>query len=255
MNGQTTLEETLTCFTRIRDKEWFPEASVIVILTNPEAFAVKLQHTPLSNYYPEFDDRLGSGYGIKFVSRMFERQISHRTYPDLKRVCYIHVAESDDSSLRNYVANAIEGAASLQNNSDKLGYAPTSPIVDQRLMSPGLTKKTMRSSMRQSAEPEPLTLRPQPRQQRSSPIFDRRSKNKSAPPQSKPMTQKIISRFANSDDEDGGGPRTFRSRFEDSSDDEPASEAEHVTYGRLVRGIPRKADDGDSTELEDSSDE
>jgi serine/arginine repetitive matrix protein 2 len=64
------------------------------------------------------------------------------------------------------------------------------------------------------------------------------------------LTKRITSRFADSDDEDDAGPRTFRSRFEDSSDDEE----EPVKY-RPVRGIPRKADDGDSTDLDDSDDE
>lgn len=62
------------------------------------------------------------------------------------------------------------------------------------------------------------------------------------------------SRFADSDDEgDGGRPQVYRSRFADSSDeDEPGS-----SNLRPVRGIPRRqgAYDGDSTELEDSSEE
>lgn len=62
------------------------------------------------------------------------------------------------------------------------------------------------------------------------------------------------SRFAASDDEDDEArPRVFRSRFADSSDeDEPGNDAL-----RPVRGIPRRqgAHDGDSTDLEDSSEE
>lgn len=61
------------------------------------------------------------------------------------------------------------------------------------------------------------------------------------------------SRFVDSDDEgDGARAQVFRSRFADSSDeDEPG------TILRPVRGIPRRqgAHDGDSTELEDSSEE
>lgn len=62
------------------------------------------------------------------------------------------------------------------------------------------------------------------------------------------------SRFADSDDEDDEArQRVFRSRFADSSDeDEPGN-----NNLRPVRGIPRRrdADDGDSTELSDSSEE
>ncbi|KAN0071632.1 hypothetical protein V8E54_010228 [Elaphomyces granulatus] len=63
------------------------------------------------------------------------------------------------------------------------------------------------------------------------------------------------SRFPASDDEsDGGLPRDFRSRFQDVSDDDDDPSA---TPLRPVRGIPRRQSecDGDSTELQDSSDE
>lgn len=68
-----------------------------------------------------------------------------------------------------------------------------------------------------------------------------------------PGKAKKGSRFVDSDDEDDEArPQVFRSRFADSSDDdEPGSNL------RPVRGIPRRqgAHDGDSTELEDSSEE
>lgn len=133
------------------------------------------------------------------------------------------------------------------------GIRSMSPPLVRRPMSPPLGNKTMRTSMRQSAEPQPPTMRSQPQQQRASSLFGRR-KTKSPPPAARaaplPLTKRITSRFADSDDEDDVGPRTFRSRFEDSSEDEE----EPVKY-RPVRGIPRKADDGDSTDLDDSDDE
>ncbi|KAJ5689519.1 hypothetical protein N7462_003911 [Penicillium macrosclerotiorum] len=61
------------------------------------------------------------------------------------------------------------------------------------------------------------------------------------------------SRFADSDGEgDEAQPQIFRSRFADSSDEEAGDNSM-----RPVRGIPRRrgAHDGDSTELEDSSEE
>jgi hypothetical protein len=60
-------------------------------------------------------------------------------------------------------------------------------------------------------------------------------------------------RFADSDgEEDEARAQTFRSRFESSDEEEPGNKAM-----RPVRGIPRRqgADDGDSTELDDSSEE
>ena len=53
-----------------------------------------------------------------------------------------------------------------------------------------------------------------------------------------------------SDDEDVPLPTAFQSRFGDSSDEETAP-----VKMRPVRGIPRRGNEGDSTELEDSSDD
>lgn len=83
------------------------------------------------------------------------------------------------------------------------------------------------------------------------------STNKKTPPRAKftkpPPTSKGASRFANSDDEDEPRPQVFRSRFADSSDEDEGSK----NVMRPVRGIPRRqgAHDGDSTDLEDSSEE
>ncbi|KAJ5665512.1 uncharacterized protein N7477_007960 [Penicillium maclennaniae] len=85
------------------------------------------------------------------------------------------------------------------------------------------------------------------------------STNKKAPPRAKftkpPSKSRSATRFANSDDEDGPHPRVFRSRFADSSDEEKGDGSNPVM--RPVRGIPRRqgAHDGDSTDLEDSSEE
>ncbi|CAP94981.1 hypothetical protein E8E15_002970 [Penicillium rubens] len=83
------------------------------------------------------------------------------------------------------------------------------------------------------------------------------STNKKAPPRAKftksPPKSVRTTRFANSDGEDEARPQVFTSRFADSSDeDEPGN-----NKLRPVRGIPRPqgADDGDSTELDDSSEE
>ncbi|KAE8156530.1 hypothetical protein BDV40DRAFT_280808 [Aspergillus tamarii] len=68
----------------------------------------------------------------------------------------------------------------------------------------------------------------------------------------KPSGALFTSRFAESDDEQGTNKKKWQSRFEDSSDDEERV----VNNLPPVRGIPRRqgAHDGDSTELEDSSD-
>ncbi|CAG8931972.1 unnamed protein product [Penicillium salamii] len=116
--------------------------------------------------------------------------------------------------------------------------------LDHRPMSAGSSNGTMRKTLRSPAGGERYSF------------F---STNKKAPPRAKftksPPKSGRATRFANSDDEneDEARPQTFASRFADSSDEEQP----HSNVMRPVRGIPRRqgADDGDSTELDDSSEE
>lgn len=81
------------------------------------------------------------------------------------------------------------------------------------------------------------------------PILGKSASLKKAPGKS---NAKFNLRFENPSDEDVSRVKDFQSRFEDSSDDEVEMEK-----FRPVRGIPRRkdTDDGDSTDLEDSSDD
>lgn len=130
---------------------------------------------------------------------------------------------------------------------DRGGIRSLSP-VNRRPFSPPGGGPMMRSSMRTSVDSGPRTLRNQEGHQKSS-SSPFAGFGKSRPKSAAGAPSRIKSRFADSDDEDAATPRIFNSRFEDSSDEEP----EPVKL-RPVRGIPRKIDEGDSTDLEDSSD-
>ena len=119
--------------------------------------------------------------------------------------------------------------------------------VDRRPFSAGGGHSTMRTSMRASVDSGPRTMRNQGGNQRSSGGFAGFSKSR--PKSAGAPVSKLKSRFADSDEEEATGPQLFNSRFEESSDEE----SEPVKF-RPVRGIPTKIDEGDSTDLEDSSD-
>ena len=99
---------------------------------------------------------------------------------------------------------------------------------------------SMRTSMRDSIEPSKPNRGKSPSR---FPGFGKSSKPKAA---AKEPTNRFSSRFADSSDEEDG-PINRRSRYADSSDED---EAVGLTP---VRGIPRRIDEGDSTDLEDSS--
>ena len=121
----------------------------------------------------------------------------------------------------------------------------------RRPFSPVGEPKGFRSSMRTSVDETGPALRGQPEKRSSSLFGKRNAKSPSpAPAKSRPFSSGLQSRLKDSDDEHEPRKKTFRSRFQDSDDEE----TEPQTF-RPVRGIPRKAEERDSTDLEDSSDE
>ncbi|KAH1487095.1 hypothetical protein LV164_003435 [Aspergillus fumigatus] len=115
----------------------------------------------------------------------------------------------------------------------------SSPAIESRPLSSGSVTGTMRT-----------TLRSGPKNDKTPSIFSNRSAKLKV---TKTATPRFISRFPDSDDEDADfRQRKLQRRYDDSSDDEQ----DRVMRGlRPVRGIPRRqgTNDGDSTELEDSS--
>lgn len=144
----------------------------------------------------------------------------------------------DHQALRRTMRSSAAGAHVQASSPTERNESP----LDHRPLSAGSSNGTMRKTLRGPAAGERYSF------------F---STNKKAPPRAKftkphPKSGRAT-RFEHSDDEDEGRPQFFTSRFADSSDeDQPRS-----NKLRPVRGIPRPqgADDGDSTELEDSSEE
>ncbi|KAF7125317.1 hypothetical protein CNMCM5793_001495 [Aspergillus hiratsukae] len=116
----------------------------------------------------------------------------------------------------------------------------SSPSFESRPLSSGSGTGTMRTTLRSSG----------PKNDKPSTFFSARSQKSKA---TKTTTPRFVSRFPDSDDEDADfRQRKLQRRYDDSSGDE---EGRVVHTLRPVRGIPRRqgTNDGDSTELEDSS--
>ena len=78
---------------------------------------------------------------------------------------------------------------------------------------------------------------------------------KPAPTQAKTKKPRFSSRFGDSSDEEDGGGAYRSSRFADSSDEDEPMPIKTPTNLTPVRGIPKRIDEGDSTDLEDSDPE
>lgn len=154
-------------------------------------------------------------------------------------------AKANDSG-RYSMRRSMRSDASPPSNVDRRAVRSLSP-VQRRPFSPSSEQVAMRSSMRGSfGSGDAPTLRNQNTTQRSSSLFGRK---KDARSPTRPMSLRIgsNSRVADSDDDRNSRPKVYKSRFQDSDDEDSGF--------RPVRGIPRKAKDDDSTDLEDSSDE
>ena len=127
--------------------------------------------------------------------------------------------------------------------------SPAGSMARRPFSSVGPGANGMRTSMRDSIDsgkPARATVRGSldSKRPKSPSRFGFGKASKPKPVDSKPSSR-FSSRFGDSSDEEDGPP-ILSSRFADSSDDEPAE----LTP---VRGIPRRIDEGDSTDLEDSS--
>lgn len=127
--------------------------------------------------------------------------------------------------------------------------SPTGSMARRPFSSLGPGGSGMRTSMRDSMDigkPARTTLRGsvESKRPKSPSRFGFGKAAKAKPADLKPSSR-FSSRFGDSSDEEDGRPN-LTSRFVDSSDDEPAD----LTP---VRGIPKRIDEGDSTDLEDSS--
>ena len=127
--------------------------------------------------------------------------------------------------------------------------SPTDSMARRPFSSVGPSGSGMRTSLRDSTDlgkPARTSLRGSMDSKRpKSPSrfgFGKASKPKAADSK---QSSRFSSRFGDSSDEEESRPN-LSSRFADSSDDEPADFTP-------VRGIPRRIDEGDSTDLEDSS--
>ncbi|KAJ5709164.1 hypothetical protein N7493_010498 [Penicillium malachiteum] len=135
------------------------------------------------------------------------------------------------------------GAGGMQGPPSDRTDSPT----DRRPMSSGSNQGTMRKTLRgpPGGGNERYSFFSTNKKAVSAPRGGRLSKNPSRSGQG--------TRFKDSDEEDERQPQVFRSRFADSSDEGEQGD----NSMRPVRGIPRRmgAYDGDSTDLEDSSEE
>ncbi|ETI23843.1 hypothetical protein G647_05650 [Cladophialophora carrionii CBS 160.54] len=143
---------------------------------------------------------------------------------------------------------SMRGAADPTLRGDTRNGARSVSPVGRRPFSPPDSSRPMRTTLRASIDNTP-TLRGSAETRRSSSMLGRQQR--SNPPLPTAFKQNNRSRILDSDDsDDEPRPSKFRSRFDDDSDDEV-----EVPQFAPVRGIPRRNNDDESTDLDDSSEE
>ena len=158
-------------------------------------------------------------------------------------------------SGRFSMRRSMRGDTSTPQPSTTYGGSEPNQGINRRPMSVSGPPTTMRTSLRGSVDINPTrtslrsSMDSKPERTKSPsrfPGFGR--KRDKQPAATSTAGSRFSSRFGDSSDEDDG-PSFTRSRFADSSDEDEV-EAMDLTP---VRGIPKRIDEGDSTDLEDSS--
>ena len=142
-------------------------------------------------------------------------------------------------SMRSDAAQARPQSEVMPSNFSIRSTSPSAGMSRRPMSSSGLGMRTsLRGPNRSTSSALPA----------SSSGFGRGAKVKAAKATKPPS--RFASRFGDSSDEEDG-PKKFSSRFADSSDEDEPSALKLTP----IRGIPKRIDEGDSTDLEDSDDE
>ncbi|KAL9582504.1 MAG: hypothetical protein Q9212_003258 [Teloschistes hypoglaucus] len=134
-------------------------------------------------------------------------------------------------------------SSSYENRAASVSARSPPPSARRPFSSHGAGGSSMRTSMRDSMDSNLESRTKSPSRGFS---FGRKNQAKAAAPPPKKTGSRFSSRFGDSSDEDDAVPKR-QSRFIDSSDEEDKADF------TPVRGIPRRIEEGDSTDLEDSS--
>ena len=165
------------------------------------------------------------------------------------------VRSKTPDSGRYAMRRSMRGDTSTPRPSTTYGGSEPNQAINRRPMSVSGPPNTMRTSLRGSVDIKPTrtslrsSIDSKPERTKSPSRFPGFGRKKDKHPAAASTAgSRFSSRFGDSSDEDDG--RSFtRSRFADSSDEDEV-EAMDLTP---VRGIPKRIDEGDSTDLEDSS--
>ncbi|KAL8781389.1 MAG: hypothetical protein Q9194_000374 [Teloschistes cf. exilis] len=149
------------------------------------------------------------------------------------------------SMKRTMRGGSIDGrpSSSYENRPASVNARSPPPSARRPFSSHGAGGSSMRTSMRDSMDSNLESRTKSPSRGFS---FGRKNQTKAAAPAPKKTGSRFSSRFGDSSDEDDALPKR-QSRFVDSSDEEDKADF------TPVRGIPRRIEEGDSTDLEDSS--
>jgi guanine nucleotide-binding protein subunit alpha len=107
--SQNRMAESLVLFDSVINSRWFTRTSVVLFLNKIDIFTEKLPHSPLENYFPDYE----GGNDVQKAAKYIFWRFSQANRANLN--IYAHLTQATDTSNIRFVMGAVKETI-LQNS-------------------------------------------------------------------------------------------------------------------------------------------
>jgi guanine nucleotide-binding protein subunit alpha len=101
------MQDAMTIWDSICHSQWFRSTSIILFLNKNDLFEKKIQHSPIKNFFPDFEGEPGDPRGGRdYFKRRFARLAQKANAKE--REIYIHITTATDTAMLRVVMAAVE---------------------------------------------------------------------------------------------------------------------------------------------------
>ncbi|KAI0682692.1 guanine nucleotide binding protein, alpha subunit, partial [Cytidiella melzeri] len=102
------MQDAMTIWDSICHSQWFKQTSIIVCLNKDDLFQLKIPHSNIKNFHPDFDSEAkdvcaGRNYFRKCFASLAQK-VNQK-----EREIYIHITTATDTAMLRVVMAAVEG--------------------------------------------------------------------------------------------------------------------------------------------------
>lgn len=101
------MQDAMTIWDSICHSQWFKQTSIILFLNKDDLFQIKIKHSDIKNYFPDYDGEPGDAQsGREYFKKRFARLAQKANQKE--REIYIHNTTATDTNMLRVVMAAVE---------------------------------------------------------------------------------------------------------------------------------------------------